>query len=193
MIRITGGIFKGRPLKFPKSTKVRPTSSKVREAIFDMLGPRVVGAQVLDLYAGSGLLGLEALSRGAKRVFFVEQDRLVCKTLRDNLAALAAGQTHPILCNPAHRAIRQLSQSGLDFGIVLLDPPYDLEAHSILQTLARANIVRPGGWIILERSRHAPSHAQPGLVEVKTKTYGYTRVIILKPAPGEGKGEENYD
>ena len=193
MIRITGGTFKGRPLKLPRSLKVRPTRAKVREAIFDMLGPRVVGAQVLDLFAGSGLLGLEALSRGAERIFFVEQDRSTCKTLRDNLTSLTMGHKHPILCNPAHRAIHQLSQSGLNFDIVLMDPPYSLEVHPFLKTLVKAGIVRPEGWIILERSRHTLSHTQPGLEEVKTKTYGYTRVFILKPTPMREKGEKSHD
>ncbi len=191
MIRITGGDFKGRALKLPKGLKVRPTRSKVREAIFNILGPRVIGARVLDLFAGSGLLGLEALSRGAERVFFVEQDKTNCRMLKNNVATLTAGQIHPILCNPAHRALRQLSQSGIDFDIVLMDPPYALDVYTILKALLRGDLVRPQGRIIVERNRHAVDLWPEGLEEIKTRTYGSTRITILRPVQGQKKGERH--
>jgi len=191
MIRITGGNFKGRTLKLPKGLKIRPTRSKVREAMFNILGSRVTGARVLDLFAGSGLLGLEALSRGAEQVFFVEQDKTNCRTLKNNVATLVRGPSHPILCNPAHRAIRQLSQSGIDFDIVLMDPPYAQDIQIILKALLRGRLVRPEGWIIVERSRHTTDLWPEELTEIKTRTYGYTRITILKPIQGQEKGERH--
>ncbi len=181
MIRITGGKFKGRTIKIPKNLKVRPTRSMVREAIFDMIGDRIRGAVVLDLFSGSGLLGLEAKSRGADKVFFVERDRAVCRTLKENLFSLTSLRRDPILCSTVQRALRQLAQAGVSFDIVLMDPPYQMSIDPVLKSLGATGIVTPGGWVILERGKAFPRDSVPdGLTLVKEKTYGSSKVYIFQ-------------
>ncbi len=181
MIRITGGALKGRFLKSPQGKKVRPTRSVVREAIFDMLGPRVVGAMVLDLFSGSGLLGLESISRGARQVFFVEQDRFTCRVLKNNIHALCQEYENPILCGPVNTAMKQFMRSRIQFDIVLMDPPYELNINSILRTLSKTDIVKKHGWVIVERSKHSRDIVPESFQEIKQKTYGQTRITIYQP------------
>ncbi len=185
MIRITGGKFKGRTLKVPKGQKVRPTRAMVREAIFNILGPRVPGANILDLFAGSGLLGLEAKSRGARQVFFVEQDRAICKLLKDNIMNIVGGLEDTILCYPVHRALKQIEKDKIKFDIILMDPPYVMEVTPLLNTLVSADIVRLGGVIVLERGKASASgipSPPTGLAEIKRKTYGTTSILIFQTA-----------
>ena len=184
MIRITGGKYKGRPLKLPRDPNVRPTRSMVREAIFDILGPDIVGATVLDLFSGSGLLGIEAISRGAGKVFFVERDKLTCKILRHNLRSLEEGKENLILCIPAHRALKRFKQADVFFDIILMDPPYSMNVTPALNKIASTDIVKPEGKIILERSKHALDTIPKVLSVIKRKTYGYTQLIILQPITG---------
>lgn len=181
MIRITGGKFKGRVIRLPKGLKVRPTSSMVREAIFDMIGPKIINATVLDLFSGSGLLGLEAKSRGSKQVFFVEQDKTTCKVLKDNVATLTQLHEDPILCSTAYKALRQLNHAGIRFDIALLDPPYAMDVAPVLNTFSTTGIVKASGWIILERGKHALDTIPGDFVKIKVKTYGYSKVYILQP------------
>jgi len=180
MIRITGGKFKGRVIKIPKRLKVRPTRAMVREAIFDMIGPKIVNATVLDLFSGSGLLGLEAKSRGAKQIFFVEQDKTTCKTLKDNIASLTGAHDDPILCNTVYKAIKRLNHTEIKFDIVLMDPPYEMDAVPILNILSTTGIVKTKGWIVVERGKHSLEVIPEGLEEIRKKTYGYSKVYILR-------------
>jgi len=182
MIRITGGEYKGRLVKIPKGDKVRPTRAMVREAIFNMIGSRILGAVVLDLFSGSGLLGLEAKSRGAGQIFFVEYDKAVCRILRDNLVSLTQYRRDPILCTTAQRALKQFQQAGVRFDIVLMDPPYQMDVMPILKSLSVTGIVKKEGWIVLERGKTLDVNTIPeGLVEVKEKTYGSSKIHILQP------------
>ena len=181
MIRITGGDYKGRLIKIPKNQKVRPTRSMVRQAIFNMIGSRILDAVVLDLFSGSGLLGLEAKSRGAKQVFFVENDKLVCKVLKNNLEAIVLRYQDPILCTTAKKALRQFLQAGVRFDIVLMDPPYQMDIGPILNTLSTTGIVNAGGWIVLERGKMTDLTIPEGLAEIKEKTYGYSKIYIFSP------------
>ncbi|RTZ90518.1 MAG: 16S rRNA (guanine(966)-N(2))-methyltransferase RsmD [Deltaproteobacteria bacterium] len=181
MIRITGGEYKGRLIKIPKNQKVRPTRSMVRQAIFNMIGNRIFDAVVLDLFSGSGLLGLEAKSRGARQVFFVENDKMVCKVLKNNLAAVTQRFRDPILCTTAQKALRQFHQAGVSFDIVLMDPPYQMNVGPVLKSLSSTGIVKAGGWIVLERGKTTELTIPEGLVEIKEKTYGYSKIYIFSP------------
>ncbi len=181
MIRITGGRFKGRSIKTPKGKKVRPTRSMIREAIFNMIGPRIVEATVLDLFSGSGLLGIEAKSRGAAKVFFVEQSRNVCKILRENIASLMEAPEDPVLCLPALKAIKLLHRTGVRFDLVLMDPPYALETGPILNALSATGMLKLEGWIVMERGKLSANAKLPsGLVEIKRKIYGTTTIYVLE-------------
>lgn len=120
-IRIIGGVWRSRRVRFPAAPGLRPTPDRVRETLFNWLGPAVEGASVLDLFAGSGALGLEALSRGAAQVAFVERSRGAAEALRANLALLGADVRARV-----HRedALKWLQRTRETFGLVFVDPPY---------------------------------------------------------------------
>ncbi|MGQ9779151.1 MAG: 16S rRNA (guanine(966)-N(2))-methyltransferase RsmD [Bacillota bacterium] len=125
-MRIVAGRFRGRRLQGPRHPGLRPTAEKVRKAVFDILGPRVAGAVVLDLFAGAGGLGLEALSRGAKQVIFVERDRRALDLLRRNLRelGLAEGEEVRVVAGDVRMVLSRLAGAGERFDLVLADPPY---------------------------------------------------------------------
>src|SRR5262252_3555379 len=122
-MRIIAGRFKGRRLKAPTSDGLRPTSDKLRETLFNILAPRVAGARVLDGYAGTGAVGIEALSRGATAVTFVEQDRRAQALIAENLAHCGISGGYAIIRSSAQRAISELQAQRATFELILLDPP----------------------------------------------------------------------
>lgn len=161
-VRIIGGLWKGRKLRFPTSHGLRPTLGRVRETVFNWLIADVPGACCLDLFAGSGALGFEALSRGASDVTFVEQNRKAIGSLRDNAAALdARGAT--IVHMDAERYLKRASGC---WDIVFFDPPFDdARADVLLATLLESASLAEGGLIYLERSIRQPFPRQPNLVK----------------------------
>jgi len=151
-MRITAGRMKGRRLARPAA--IRPTSDKVRQAIFNILGAAVEGAEVLELFAGSGALGLEAWSRGAARVTFVESGRAALAVLRRNLAA-GPGTGHATLVPlDVWAALRRFQRAGCRFDLVLMDPPYRRGlAKKCLLAIAACGILRHTGWLVVEHDR----------------------------------------
>lgn len=158
-MRITGGQFKGRVIKTLRGQRVRPTGDKVREALFNILGGRVETARVLDLFAGTGALGLEALSRGAKEVVFVEQWGPATRIIRENAAALSLSPFVSIVHSDFAAALKKLGKEGRRFEIVLADPPYRMRpggkgegpaAEKLLLALTAYDILAPGGILTLE-------------------------------------------
>ncbi|HZD18768.1 MAG TPA: 16S rRNA (guanine(966)-N(2))-methyltransferase RsmD [Actinomycetota bacterium] len=127
-LRIVAGEFGGRRIETPAGRGTRPTADRVREAWFSALGDRVVGARVLDLFAGSGALGLEALSRGAARAHFVESDGRAAAVLRRNIAALGVAERTEVTVGDAFVFLPMASGRGLPFDLVLADPPYGSDA-----------------------------------------------------------------
>lgn len=129
-MRISGGEFGGRTLRTPKGESTRPTSGMVRESLFNILAPRIADARFLDLFAGCGSVGLEALSRGAAFAEFVEKGRPALDCLRGNIATLGVTEQTSVLPVPVERALDQLARSGERFDIVFLDPPFaDVQAY----------------------------------------------------------------
>lgn len=188
-MRIIAGQWRGRTLSAPRGMAVRPTADRVREAIFDILGDRVAGATVLDLFAGTGALGLEALSRGAREAVFVESDPVAFATLRRNIAALGArgAETFPM---DYRQAIRRLRAAGRRFDLILLDPPYGkgLSAGAAGE-LSRAGLITPASSVIVEEARRAPLGGFPeGWTIALDRRYGDTRVLLLETPPGPSKG-----
>lgn len=195
-MRITGGVFGGRNLKVPKSDLIRPTQDRVREAVFNILQFELPGKRFLDLFAGSGVVGLEALSRGASSVTFVERERRHLKVLAENLALLgaeAAGRTETV----AGDAYGFLSRyAGLGFDIAFADPPYALGEEkgyaSVLATLAERGVVAPGGLFIAEMTAVQRAEETPGWELVRDRTYGKTRICMWRrevedEVEGEGR------
>lgn len=136
-MRIISGTSRGRKLATPKSQSLRPTSDRVKGSIFNILRKQIEERMVLDLFAGTGNLGIEALSRGAKKVIFVEKGRHALGLIQRNLAQFGLGERSEVLPTDANRAIGILNQRGKTFDLIFMDPPY--EKGLIEKTLTKLN------------------------------------------------------
>src|SRR5438132_3153323 len=156
-MRVIAGSFKGHRLASPSWEGLRPTSDKLRETLFNILAPRIAGARVLDGFAGTGALGIEALSRGAASVTFVERDRRAQELIADNLAHCGIAGGYAIIRASIDRALGTFAERSFD--VVLLDPPYDLEPTRVLA--AAGEVMASDGVLVLEhaRRRAAPETA----------------------------------
>src|SRR4030042_1883948 len=153
-MRIIGGRSKGRVLASPKGQAIRPTSDRVKESIFNALQDKMAGKVVLDLFAGTGNLGIEALSRGAKKVIFVEKERQALGLIRRNLTQFGLEERSEILPTDVSRAIGILNQRGKCFDRILMDPPY--ERGLIQKTLLKLNsqqIYHKDSILVIEHNR----------------------------------------
>lgn len=176
-IRIVAGSKRGRRLSVPPGSGVRPTSEKVREAIFDALGS-VGGLSVLDLFAGTGAMGLEALSRGAARCVFVEDDPVVAAALRQNIASLEYEAVSRVMIAPYQNALETLAAGPTALDLLFVDPPYRMlaEVESRLTPLL-SSLLADDGVVVIEGERS--SHVKPDLPVVFDRTYGDTRVTMV--------------
>ncbi len=150
-MRILAGQYKNREIKTPKGEKTRPTSSKVRGSVFDILQNHIENASFLDLFAGSGAMGLEALSRGAASSTFIEVDRAAADCIRKNLSHLGLSQN--LFQQEASTAIKRLIKMGSTFDIIYIDPPYAMEITPFLETLSP--LLAKEGILLLEQSKRA--------------------------------------
>ncbi len=187
-MRVIAGRLGGRRLRPPPEAGVRPTSDRVREALFARLGA-LEGAHVLDLYAGTGALGIEALSRGAAAAIFVERAAASLTVLIANIANLDLEREARVLRGDALATIRRLGRSGARFDLVLADPPYASDdAGPVLAALRDAQIVSEQGTVVLETSRRHPVPAVPGWRVASERRYGDTLVTELLPDRAVGSG-----
>jgi 16S rRNA (guanine966-N2)-methyltransferase len=165
-VRIFAGLWKRRHLEVPEGS--RPTSGRAREALFSIVQKRIPGARVLDLYAGSGALGIEAVSRGAARAVLVEKDAHV---LRKNLAKLPPGDGEiSVLEEDAGRALVSLAARGVRFDLVVADPPYERKKWGALT--AAADVLTPEGILVLQSDRFGAAPDLPGLFLLERREYG---------------------
>jgi 16S rRNA (guanine966-N2)-methyltransferase len=180
-MRLSGGVKARRPLAAPKGAKTRPTSAKVREALFAVLGKRIEEARVLDLFAGSGALGLEAISRGAGSVVFVDNDADAVMAIRRNaVQVIEQKERFRIMPMPAVRALRALRGT---FDIVLVDPPYERGAREELATLMQRGLVAADGVVVVEH-RTGEDAPLPGSLKVlKSAKYGDTTLTFAAVRP----------
>src|SRR5206468_11034800 len=148
-MRVIAGSLKGRRLKAPTWDGLRPTSDTLRETLFNILAPRVAGARVLDGYAGTGAIGIEAISRGAATVVFVERDRRAQELIADNLAHCGVAGGYAIIRASIDRALGTFAERSFD--VVLRDPPYDLEPTRVLA--AAGGVMASDGVLVLEHAR----------------------------------------
>lgn len=168
---------------------MRPSADRVRESFFAALG-RLDGTRVADLYAGSGALGIEALSRGAERAVFVERSSSAIATLRRNLVELGLGDRSLVLRSDVRSAIRRLGRRGERFELILMDPPYGSgEAEQAMQALVEARILNPGGTLVVESSRREPPGEVAGLRRLDARRYGDTVMLRLRNCHGCGGAE----
>ncbi len=155
-MRIISGTYRGLHIRTLKGDNLRPTSDQMRETLFDVLGPRVRGAAFLDANAGTGAVGIEALSRGARDVVFIEHHRPAAQLIRQNLAALKIDSGYALLNSDVLKGLGQLEGESERFDIVFIDPPYEeiREYHHTLRRLARGSLLGPDSIVIAEHSRH---------------------------------------
>ena len=187
---MTGGRLRGRTLRAPRGRKVRPTSDRVREAMFARL-PGLEGALVVDLCAGSGALGIEALSRGATSAVFVDRAAASLEVLRRNLKSLELEAASRVLRAEAGQAVARLGREGLSADLVLLDPPYAAEGvPDLMRAVVRAGILGPDGLLILESAVHSPPGDVQGLALVDERRYGDT-LLLRFIAGATDAGDEN--
>jgi 16S rRNA (guanine966-N2)-methyltransferase len=179
-MRLTGGQERGRRLFVPRGSRTRPTAAKVREAIFNILGPPP--GSVLDLYAGSGALGLEALSRGAPNAIFVERDGAAIGALRRNLREAGLEDRGTIMGTDVRSALRKLSATKqIHFSWAFLDPPYVKETEGVLAELSGGDLLTACAVVIVEHDRRHPSPDSAGcLFLTDRRNYGDTELSFYR-------------
>jgi 16S rRNA (guanine966-N2)-methyltransferase len=182
-VRIVGGHLSGRSLRAPRGQTTRPTSDKVRQAIFNILFSRDAPmVKVLDLYAGSGALGLEAISRGAGHVDFVESDRHAADAIVENAKALGVDAQIRVFRDKVAGFKKRLCASERDYDLVFIDPPYaDRGAQQLALDLA-SEVLAEGGLVVLEQeSMDQPFDELPHLQLVDRRVYGQTAIALYQP------------
>ncbi len=183
-MRLTGGEARGRRLKGPRGLRIRPTADRVREALFDVLGSRVLESVFLDAYAGTGAVGVEALSRGARRVVFLEGDRRAIHLIRENVDVGGWSSAVEVIRGDVPRSLARLSRRAERFDIAFADPPYGHPSlPSVLGPVAR--LLAPGGVAVVEhRSSLRLESPEASLRVERSYRYGDTCLTVLRP-PGD--------
>lgn len=190
-MRVIAGTAKGRRLRVPPGLRVRPSSSRLRESAFGILEHRgaIAGARVLDLFAGTGALGIEALSRGAASLVAVEQECSVARLLRENLEHVGLAQRARVLVEPASAAVGRLEPPPFD--LVLVDPPYRSGlAEPVLQVLTARGLVARDAYVLVEHARVEPLAWPSELTLELERPCGDSTLTLLRPA---GRGEDRRE
>lgn len=181
-MRIIGGISKGRRLSSPKGSSIRPTLDRVKETIFNILGKEVEGKVVLDLFAGTGNLGMEALSRGALKTVFVEKAKEALRIIQKNLLQSGFALRSEVISKDVRRAIPLLERRGDAFDLIFMDPPYEKGwVQKILNQLRDHPIYHRGTILVIEHSRREPIPADlSGWEIIRQRMIGDTVLSFLK-------------
>ena len=183
-MRVIGGDKKGQKLASFKGSSIRPTADQVREAVFNVLEPYSPFNSVLDLFAGTGAVAIEALSRGARSAVLVDRDGGAVSVIKKNIDGCRLGDVTTVMKRDVFDAVRLLAASGSTFDLVYMDPPYS-ESHligKVIRELSSKKVLAPGAVIVAEAaSRDAPpdTHATPGVEVLKTKRYGDTAIYFF--------------
>ena len=182
MPRITGGDLGSRKLRSPKSSVVRPTPGKVKEALFSILMHRIEGARVLDIFAGTGAIGFEAISRGAARVVSVESDHDIARAIEEAVAELEVGDVVTVVAAPAERALYRIEGP---FDLVYLDPPYanDVPLH-LFKLLRERNLLAEDARVIYEHAARRILPDIPGYRSEREEVYGDVALAFFAPIAG---------
>lgn len=182
VMRVVSGSAKGRPLKAVPGMKTRPTTDKVKEAIFSMIGPYFTGGKVLDLYAGTGGLGIEALSRGMDSAVFIDRDPKAVSTIRGNVKHAGMTEHAEIYRNDAVRALAALAKRGLQFDLVFLDPPYKLtNMDEIILMMEEQQLLQTSAIIVIEHDADYTYDSEIGTFHCTRRAeYGEIAVSVYR-------------
>lgn len=187
-MRIISGSCKGRRLKAVPGTSTRPTTDKMKETIFNWIGPYFNGGLGLDLYAGSGGLGLEALSRGLDRVIFIDSNKFAVQTVKTNISLCGFDDQCEIYQNDARRALKAVTKRGLQFDVIFIDPPYQKQKiAALLEEIDKHSLLKEAGSIICEHDPEVKLPASVGkLIQAKHTDYGMSGLSLYTK---EGESE----
>ena len=179
-MRVLTGQSKGKRLKVPRGKSLRPTAARIKKSMFDILGPEVAGARALDLFSGSGNLGIEALSLGAESCVFVEKNPATAGTIARNLRSCGYAERSRILNFDFRKALSMLSAENRGFDLVFVDPPYELYEKTEPQELAREirSVVGEKGVMVIEHPSGNVVNSEG--FQVRTRKYGGTSVSFLR-------------
>ena len=181
-MRVIGGAARGRRLKVPKGQAVRPTAARVKESLFNILPHDFSGLRVLDLFAGSGNVSIEALSRGAVRAVLIDESSRASAVIRDNLNRLGLSERAQVWTAPVFRSLRKLAKSGEVFDLIFLDPPYDQEqVGATLSAISHCHLLSVAGRVVAEHSAREPLRSRyDDLVLNDQRRYGDTLLSFFK-------------
>lgn len=182
-MRIIAGEFSSRPLKTKKGNSTRPTLDKVKEALFSALGGYFEGGNVLDLYAGSGAIGLEALSRGMEHAYMSDNDRQAVSIIKENISLLHVEDRCTVYPLKDDLMLKRMKEEGVTFSFVYLDPPYKKQKNlEILEYLDSNNMVEPNGWVVIESLQEETYKIDSlqHLKYVKEATYGIMKLTYYR-------------
>ena len=184
-MKILTGQFRGKTIRFKSNPYLRPTADKARKAIFDMLQGAMQGKRVLDLFGGTGALGLEALSNGALFAVFVENNKNQAAVIRENLKMLGVEKSAQVLAQDALESLSSLYQKGEVYDFIFLDPPYEGGlGFKAMEALARLPVWNSGGLIFYECRDKEPDWERIGELKLfRSKTYGDTKILVYSAAP----------
>lgn len=190
-MRVIGGSRRGMRLKSLPGRNTRPTSDRVKEALFNIIAPDVAEARVLDLFAGTGGVGIEALSRGAASVCFVEQSPKAAAVLRANVAQTGFADDARIIVADVFRALPRLAREKTAFDLVFIDPPYaEVPAEDVVRVVVERGLLAVGGFVIVE---HAAEKDMPerieNLVKIRSARYGGTVLTFFADDDGTEQGQ----
>lgn len=196
-MRVIAGTFRSRPLQAPRGLDTRPTSDRLRETLFNILAPRIEGARFADLYAGSGAVGIEAISRGAEFVYFAELAEPALSALRKNLSALNIPGGYAIESRSSARLLQSLTRKPQPLDIVFLDPPYDDQAayEETLSLLAREHrsLLAPNALVVAEhRKQKSPAESYGALSLTRLVIQGDAALSFYAVAEGS-ENKENTE
>lgn len=180
-MRVVAGEYRGRKLKSLSGDNTRPTTDKVKESIFNMIGPYFDGGEVLDLYAGSAGLAIEAISRGMDQAICVEKNYQAIKVIKENIAITKEAEKFTVLKKDADQALQQFAEEQHQFDLVLLDPPYAKQKiEQQLQLMVEQDLLNEDAIVVCETDKSVQLTEVDGLEQTRQQTYGITMITIYR-------------
>jgi len=181
-MRIIAGKFKGRQIQAVKGDNTRPTTDKIKENIFNIMGQFFEGGHVLDLFAGSGSLGIEALSRGTDHAIFIDKNVHAIKVIKENISNLKLQQQTEVYRNDAFKALHVLAKKSSKFDLIFLDPPYgQISITELLERIEANGLLNEGGLVMCEYGEGLDVRYDASILkEIKREVYGTIEILILE-------------